>query len=138
PLAAAVAPLRVGEPVPPCPHQLGDGPAVAGAFDDEIGDRRNRLGMIELDAALEPPARHHRRHGDEQLVLLARGQIHVFPCSPIPPQSSQRRGDAVPRSAASSVTRSRRSAAPSAAQSRATANPFHAEPPTSPPNSPPP
>ena len=59
-------------------HQLGDGAAVARAFDDEIGDERDRLRMIELHAALEPAPRHHRRHGDQQLVLLARGQMHGF------------------------------------------------------------
>src|SRR5262245_34811455 len=37
-------------------HQLGHGPAVACAFDDEIADQRHRLGMVELDTALEPPA----------------------------------------------------------------------------------
>ena len=60
-------------------HQLGHGPAVARTFDDEIGDQRYRLGMIEPDAALEPPARHHRGHGDQQLVLLAGGEIHDLP-----------------------------------------------------------
>src|SRR6185437_14489414 len=43
-------------------HELGDGPAVPRAFHDEIGDQRHRLRMIELDAALEPSARDHRRH----------------------------------------------------------------------------
>ena len=38
-------------------HQLGHGAAVARALDDEIGDERHRLGMIELHAAFEPPAR---------------------------------------------------------------------------------
>src|ERR1043166_4350083 len=33
-------------------HQLGHRAAVAGALDDEIGDDRNRLGVVELDAAL--------------------------------------------------------------------------------------
>ena len=31
--------------------------AVARAFDDEIGDEGDGLGMVELDAALEPAAR---------------------------------------------------------------------------------
>ena len=58
-------------------HQLGDGASVARALDDEVGDQRHRLGVVELDAALEAPARHHRRHGDQQLVLFARGEIHA-------------------------------------------------------------
>jgi hypothetical protein len=52
-------------------HQVGDGAAVARALDDEVGDERDRLGIVELDAALEPAARHHGGHGDEQLVLFA-------------------------------------------------------------------
>ena len=60
-------------------HQVGDGAAVAGALDDEVGDERDRLGVVELDAALEAPARHHGGHGDEQLVLLAGGEIHDVP-----------------------------------------------------------
>ena len=60
-------------------HQLGDRAAVARALDDEIGDQRDRLGMVELDAALEAAARDDRRHGDQQLVFFARRQIHAFP-----------------------------------------------------------
>ena len=52
-------------------HQLGDRAAIARTLDDEVGDQRHRLGMVEFDAALEPAARHHRGHGDQQLVLLA-------------------------------------------------------------------
>ena len=40
-----------------CLHQLGNGLAVARALDDEIGDQRHALGVIELDAALEPARR---------------------------------------------------------------------------------
>ena len=60
----------------PSLHQLGDAAAVARAFQDEIGDQRDRFGMVELDAALQPAARHHRGHGDQQLVLFARREIH--------------------------------------------------------------
>ena len=56
-------------------HQFGDGAPVARALDDEIGDQRDGFGMIELDAALEAPARHHRGHGDQQFVFLARRRI---------------------------------------------------------------
>src|ERR1700730_1916955 len=72
----AVHHLLAREHMPACFHQLRDGLAVARAFDDVVGDKRHRLGMIELDASLEPPPSHHRSHGNEQLVLLARGQIH--------------------------------------------------------------
>ena len=59
-------------------HQFGDRAPVARALDDEIGDQRDRFGMVELDAALEAPARDHRRHGDQQFVFFAWRQIHGF------------------------------------------------------------
>src|SRR5262249_40722981 len=128
----AVHDLAAGEHVRARIHQLGNGLAVARTFDDEIGDERHRLGMIELDAALAPPARHHRSHGDEQLVFFTRGQVHGLPSNLRSPQLSHSRGNGAPRTATSTATRSRRSASPSAAQSRTTASPFQAETPTSP------
>src|SRR5262249_13109741 len=119
-----------------CLHQLGDGLAVACAFDNEIRDQRHRLGMIELDAALAPPARDHRSHRDEQLVLFARSKVHKIP-SLVQPQFSHSRGSGAPRTAASTARRSCRNALPSAAQSRTTASPFQAEAPTSARNRPP-
>ena len=46
------------------------------AFQDVIGDQRDRLRVIEADAAFETPRRDHRRHRDKQLIFLARGQVH--------------------------------------------------------------
>ena len=57
-------------------HQLSDGASVARAFDDEIGDERDGLRMVELDAPLEPASRHHCGHGDQELVLFPRRQIY--------------------------------------------------------------
>jgi len=51
--------------------------AVARALDDEIGDDGDRLGMVELDATLEPSPRHHGRHRNQKLVLFAGRQIHA-------------------------------------------------------------
>src|SRR4051812_20699126 len=34
-------------------HEVGHRAAVTRAFDDVVGDQRDRLGMVELDAALE-------------------------------------------------------------------------------------
>src|SRR6478752_258459 len=59
-------------------HQLGDRTTVARTLDHEIGDERNGLRIVELDAALQPSPRHHGSHGDEQLVLFARRQVHAF------------------------------------------------------------
>src|SRR5262249_13688538 len=125
-------PPPAGDPGPPRLHQFGHGLAVARTFDDEIGDERHRLGMIELDATLAPPARHHRSHGDEQLVFFARSQVHDLPSGLRSPQLSHSRGNDAPRTAASTATRSCRSASPSAAQNRTTASPFQAETPTPP------
>src|SRR3546814_5734708 len=58
-------------------HQVGDGPPIAGTLDHEIADERHGLGMVELDAAFEPPAGDRRRHGDHKLVLLTGGEVHV-------------------------------------------------------------
>src|ERR1700754_36311 len=58
-------------------HQVGHGAAVAGTLHDEIGDDRDRLGVIKFDAALEPAARYHGGHRDQQLVLFAGGKIHA-------------------------------------------------------------
>ncbi len=57
-------------------HQVGDGAAVARALHHEIADQRHRLRMVQLHAAGQPAAGHLRGHGDQQLVLLARGQVH--------------------------------------------------------------
>src|ERR1700737_3369570 len=73
--------LRPREHVRALFHQLGDGLTVARAFDDEIGDERHALRVIELDAALQATAPHHRSHGNKQLVLFTRGQVHGWPCS---------------------------------------------------------
>src|ERR1700738_952259 len=57
-------------------HQVGDRAAVARALDDEVADQRHGFGIVELDAALEASARDVGRHGDQQLVLFTRRQIH--------------------------------------------------------------
>src|SRR5580693_5251860 len=62
-------------------HELGHSTAVAGAFQDEIGDQRDGFWMVELDATVEPAPRHHRRHGDQKLILFARCEIHKSPFS---------------------------------------------------------
>src|SRR3546814_3772649 len=59
-------------------HQVGDGSPIARALDHEIADERDRLGMVELDAPIEPLARDHGRHGDQQLVLFTRRELHVL------------------------------------------------------------
>src|SRR5438105_3198121 len=58
-------------------HQLGDGAAVACALDDEVGDDGDRLGVVKLDATLQPAARHHGSHRDQELVLFAGREIHA-------------------------------------------------------------
>src|SRR6266581_3746963 len=107
--------------------------AVARALDDEIGNDRDGFGMVELDAALQPPSRHHRRHRDQKLVLFAGRQIHASTLIISTNQLSHSRGSAEPEARPSTAIISARSLAASWAQKRAIANPFQAEMPTSPP-----
>src|SRR5262245_52282394 len=57
-LGNAVHHLCAGDDVGAGFHQLGDGAAIARTFQDEVGDERDRLWMVELDAALEPAPRY--------------------------------------------------------------------------------
>ena len=75
-LGDAVHALRAGDDVRPVAHQLGNGAAVARAFQDEIGNQRHRFRMVELDATLEPAARHHGGNRDQHLVFFPGRQIH--------------------------------------------------------------
>ncbi len=75
-LGDAVHDLAARDDMRPGFHQIGDGASVPRALDDVIGDESDRLGMIELDAPLQPLAGDDRRHGDQQLVLLPRCQNH--------------------------------------------------------------
>src|SRR5207302_10359207 len=75
----AIHHLLAREHMRACFHQHRDGLTVARAFDYVVGDKRHRLGMIELDAALEPPPSYHRSQRNEQLVLLARRPCHDLP-----------------------------------------------------------
>ena len=58
-------------------HQLGDGAAVARAFDDRRATVRDRLGIVELDAAREPALGEQRRGEEQQLVFFSRREFHV-------------------------------------------------------------
>src|ERR1700755_2921324 len=68
-----VAPQHLGAGL----HQLGHGATVTRALDDEVVDAGNGSRMMELAAALEPAARHHRGHRDQKLVLFAGRKIHA-------------------------------------------------------------
>src|SRR3954470_3934258 len=132
----AIHHLRAGNHLRARLHQFGDGAAVARALDDEVGDDGDRLGMVELDAALEPAARHHGRHRDQELVLFAGRQVHAGTLGCLNYQLSQSRGSGTPLARPSTAVISARSSAASWAQKRAIANPFQAEMPTSPRNEP--
>src|SRR5258705_7326963 len=54
--------LRTGDNLRAGLHQIGHRAAVARALDDEIGNDGDGLRVVELDAALQPPSRHHRGH----------------------------------------------------------------------------
>jgi len=57
-------------------HHVGDRPAIAGAFDDLVGDDRDRLRIIQFQPArLTAPGQVGGRD-DEQLFAFAGGQMH--------------------------------------------------------------
>src|SRR3984885_9078220 len=73
----AIHHLRAGNDVAATLHQFGDAVAVTRTLENEIGNERHRFRMVELDAALKPPARDHRRHGDQEFVFFARSEVHL-------------------------------------------------------------
>src|SRR5690606_34332092 len=59
-------------------HQLRDAPTIARTLDHKIRDERDRFGMVELHATLETATCDIGCHGDQQLVLLARREVHAM------------------------------------------------------------
>src|SRR6266446_9205853 len=57
-------------------HQLGDGAAVADAFEDLRGDEGDRLRVIELEAASTPAPRHFGGGEDQEFFLLPGREVH--------------------------------------------------------------
>ena len=102
-------------------HQVGHRAAVARALDHEIRDQRDRLGVVQLDAARQPPARHHRGKADQQLVLFAGGQVHRHP------HICQTRGKGGPRNTFSTAATARLTGRRSGPAMRTTSLPFHAD-----------
>src|ERR1051325_9597330 len=78
-LGNAVHHLRASENMRAGLHQFGYGFAVARTFEDEIGDQRDRLRMVELDATFEAAPSDDGSHRNQELVLLPGGKIHVSP-----------------------------------------------------------
>jgi len=58
-------------------HELGDGAAVAGAFQDGGGDEGDGFGVVELEAAGSSSLCQESGGEDEELVLFARAQFHL-------------------------------------------------------------
>src|SRR4051812_22638603 len=58
-------------------HDLGDRPTVANELEDLRGDERDRLGMIQLEAAAATLPRQLAGRKDQQLVDFARRQVHA-------------------------------------------------------------
>ena len=106
-------------------HEVGNTAAVACALHHEIRDQRDRLRVVQLDAAFEPPPRHMGRHGDEQLVFFARRQVHGQVLARAD-RHDQRRGRARPRRLASRATIAARSRSGEGEVARATSRPFQA------------
>ena len=73
-LGHAVHDVVAAEHLATADHQLGDGAAVAGAFEQVVGDDRDRFGMVEPQTARLSTARQFGRVGEQQAVLFVRGQ----------------------------------------------------------------
>ena len=58
-------------------HQFGDGASVAGAFEQVVGEDRDRFGVVEFQAARLSTSRQFSGVGQQQAVLFVRGQKHV-------------------------------------------------------------
>ena len=61
-----------------CFHQISNRATVPRTFNHKIGDQRDGLGMVELNAAFQPLPRNHRRHRHKQLVFFTWRQVHLF------------------------------------------------------------
>ncbi len=103
-------------------HQVGDAAAVARAFNDEIGNERDRFRIVELDAPLQPAPRNDAAMAISSLsfsrgVRFMRAPIRCR-------QRVQTFGtDAPPRKAEMIGMRIFRKAKPSLAETRATSLP---------------
>src|SRR5262249_50728958 len=57
-------------------HKLSYGLAVACSLQDEICNKRDALGIVELDTSCEPLASDARGKRDHKLVFLTRREVH--------------------------------------------------------------
>ncbi len=60
----------------PVAHQVGNTASIAGAFQDFVGNDGDRLGVIELEPALLPPAGEIRGGDDQKLFQVSRAEVH--------------------------------------------------------------
>ena len=61
----------------PLDHQVGDPAPVPGPLDHPGGQQRHRLRVVQLDAASQPVPGHHAGHGQQQLLGVGGGQMHL-------------------------------------------------------------
>ena len=75
-LGDALHDVVAGENLAAADHQLGHRAAVAGTLEEVVGDHRDGLGMVELQAARLSASRQFGGIGQQQPVLFMRGQEH--------------------------------------------------------------
>src|SRR5690606_988479 len=75
-------------------HELGDRFAFARAFHDRGRNQRDRLGVIELQAARFAPLGEQRGGEDEELVFFAWGEVHWATGYGLRPEGRDYRGSA--------------------------------------------
>jgi hypothetical protein len=76
-LGNAIHYLRAGNDARTGFHQFGNGSSVTRTLHDEIGNERDCLRVIELEASFEPTPRNYRGHGNQKLIFFARRKQHV-------------------------------------------------------------
>ena len=75
-LGDALLHLGAAEQLAPDVHELGDGVARADELEDLRGDERDGLGIVKPQSACQALLRQKPRVVEEELVDVARGEVH--------------------------------------------------------------
>src|SRR5262245_40479328 len=72
----AVHELIASQYLPALRHELGNRFSISGPLEEDIGDQRDALGIIQLEASREPPPSDDRGDRDHELVPFAWREVH--------------------------------------------------------------
>src|SRR5262249_3834323 len=76
----AVHELIASQRLPALRHELGNRLAISGPFEDDIGDQRDALRVVQLEASCESPPSDDRGNRDHELVPFAWREVHWRIC----------------------------------------------------------